>query len=105
MQIVNVQQCKSVIDGPVAVEVPSHSNSLRMYEVLITDPNDFRSAVCECKGFQYRGHCSHQREAVEMQCGWTEILGPEVQLKFQIEEMICPRCWGPTEWVLEYVDE
>lgn len=105
MQIVNVQQCYSVVDGPTSVMVPSHSNSLKQYECIVTDSSNVSEVVCECKGYNFNGHCSHQPEAVEMLCEWRQILGPEAQTESQRDNMICPRCGDDTKWIMEALDD
>lgn len=102
MGLINVQQCRTS-DEVVPILVPSHSEPGVSYTVIIRgdDPDD---AICECEGFNFRGKCSHQQEALRLKCNWTELVGPETQNDRQRQELICPRCSGDTEWVMELVD-
>lgn len=84
----------------VPIEVPSHSDPDKTYVVLI--PSEDEDPICECRGFEVRGHCSHQQEALEAQCLWDEAyVDAEEQTPEQRHEQVCPRCGGPTEWYME----
>lgn len=103
MGIVSVQQCRTSGDF-APLEVPSHSTPGVTYTVIVQgdDPAD---AICECEGFQFRGQCAHQAEAVGLKCNWTQLSGPEEQTHEHRVNKICPRCMGETEWVMELDDQ
>jgi hypothetical protein len=83
------------------ITVPSNSERDKHYEVLIMDAANSDDIICECPSYLYRGHCRHQVEAVNKLCLWVASMGPEEQTKEQYKNEICPRCVGPTEWVME----
>jgi hypothetical protein len=86
----------------VPIEVPSHSEPGKVYTVLIISEDE--DPVCECEGFEFRGHCSHQQEALAKQCHWDEgYADAEPQSDILYHEEICPRCGGPTEWYMEVI--
>lgn len=58
-------------------------------------PNEF---ICECRGYQYRGHCRHQHVAADKLCGWDSESGSEQQSDTERITQTCPRCGGPTRW-------
>lgn len=82
------------------VQVPSETDPDRLYDVLIVDADEPSEAVCECEGFNFRGTCHHQQEAVDALCQWYELEGPEQQEGSQRRDRTCPRCGGPTEWIV-----
>lgn len=85
-------------DGEMTlVRVPSKTEPGKTYEVLVQDINSPFENICECKGYEYRGHCVHQIEAQFYVCGWEEQYDVEQQTPLQKEQHICPRCGGPTE--------
>jgi uncharacterized Zn finger protein len=86
------------------VIVTSTSDPNKQYVVHVNPWGDAKDNICECKGFQYRGNCRHQEEALDEVCGWSETAGKEVQAPYQREAMICPRCDGTTKWSM-VVDE
>lgn len=86
----------------VPIEVPSHSDPDKVYTVVIV--SDDEPPVCECEGFDFRGHCSHQQEALDARCTWDEATGPEFQSNTQQRNGECPRCGGSTEGYMELVD-
>jgi hypothetical protein len=91
------QVCRSS-DGWQAVKIDSASDPDTVYVVLVNPWGDLRENICDCKGYQYRGQCSHQKKAEDKNCGWgaggylAETQTPE-------EESLqrCPRCGGPTK--------
>lgn len=95
-----VQGCLD--DGSEGVEVPSHTIPGLTYCVDVGDLDDLEEVICECEGYLYRGYCSHQLEAIERVCGWYEPVGPETQTLTEKHNKICPRCGGPTEWLMDF---
>jgi hypothetical protein len=81
------------------VQVPSHSDPDITYAVVVQEPGSVDDAVCECEGFQFRGSCSHQQEAVDSICGWVEG-NFETQTKEEHRNRLCPVCGGPTESIM-----
>ncbi len=82
------------------IEVPSSSDETVYY--LVTLPPWDRTedeAVCECPGYEFRGRCRHQREALGMVCNWSELDGID-QTDDQRQEQICPECGGKTQVVV-----
>lgn len=83
-------------NGPYTeVQVPSHSEPGKTYNVLVVDPEDPEESICECEGFSFRGICKHLDEAVDELCYWDS--NQESQSMRQKIHHICPRCGGPTE--------
>lgn len=106
-RIIPVQQCRS-LDGWVPIQVDSSSDPDKKYVVHVNPWGIPTENICECKGFQYRGSCRHQIAAVEDICGWHEMHAHpqhEIQSDHQREELICPRCDGPTMYVMEVVED
>lgn len=96
MAIVPALQCRS-LDGWYPCEVSSESEEDRYYTVHVNPwANRSEQHVCECKSYQYRGYCKHQKVAMENHCGWNEIEGPEEKT----DEQVCPRCGGPAGWAM-----
>ena len=104
METVSYQRCCLAGDGPKVVSVSSHSVPGKIYECLIPDnDSDPGTVICECEGFDYRGHCTHQPEAIAQLCPWSQATAPTQQTDQQRADMICPRCGNDTEWVTEVV--
>jgi hypothetical protein len=101
MELRNFQCCEESGEM-VPIEVPSHSDPDKTYTVLII--SDDEDPVCECEGYEFRGYCSHQEEALDRQCLWDEADGPEEQTPEERRNMICPRCGGPTTSYMELDD-
>lgn len=57
-----------------------------------------KEVVCECPGYEFRGRCRHQREALALVCNWSELDG-EPQSAGQVREHVCPECGGRTRTV------
>jgi hypothetical protein len=94
-----IQECVQN-SGWQEVEVPSASNEVVFY--LVTLPPWDRSeeeAVCECPGYEFRGRCRHQREALALICNWSE-LDSIPQTADEQRRQICPECKGPTQVVI-----
>jgi hypothetical protein len=95
----SVQQCLRT--GEYSYEfVRSNTDADVEYSVLVVDPSDPTECICECEGFSFRGHCSHQDIAVGQLCAWREVDGPEKQTREQRRAKICPRCGEETEWIM-----
>lgn len=91
------QVCRSS-DGWQAIKIASSSDPETTYVVLVNPWGDPRENICDCKGYQFRGHCSHQDKAEEKNCAWGE--GEYLAETQTGEEEIlqrCPRCGGPTK--------
>lgn len=106
VEIVRLQQCQFADPGPKIVFVASHSVPDKTYELLIPDRDDPDplTVICECEGYEFREHCTHQPEAIAQLCSWTETSAPE-QSEQQRADMICPRCGAETEWVLLAIED
>jgi hypothetical protein len=98
MTLKAIQECDTH-EGWTTVDVESHSNPDISYTCVIQEPDDTEGVICECDGYIYRGSCSHQQEALELLCRWTEGEYPEPTSE-QYREKICPRCLGPTHWTM-----
>lgn len=89
-----IQECASA-GGWQEVEVPS-SDGVNAYKVLLPPwERTEKEAVCECRSYEVRGRCRHQREALTLVCNWSELDGPP-----QTEKGVCPECGGQTRTVL-----
>jgi hypothetical protein len=89
LSITPALQCRS-LDGWYPYEAESGSDPDKTYIVH----------VCDCKGYQFRGSCRHQKEAHLNHCGWNAVEGPEKATDEQEAEKVCPRCGGPTGWAM-----
>lgn len=94
-----IQECAQN-QGWQEIQVPSASDP-EVYYLVTVPPWDRTEdeAVCECYGYEYRGRCRHQREALSMICNWSS-LDSEKQTADQEKRRICPECGGPTKVVL-----
>lgn len=105
MNIIPALQCRT-LDGWYPKEIPSESDEDKKYVIHVNPwANRSEQHVCECKSYQYRGHCKHQKLAHAQHCGWNEIEGPEVASDEQRRERVCPRCEGPAMWAMWESDE
>jgi rRNA maturation protein Nop10 len=103
VEVHNVQRC--IQSGEYTeVLVPSRTDPKIVYTVLVTDVDEPEETLCECEGFLYRGRCAHQQIALDTICGWIDSGDEdenELQTNRQHTDRECPRCGGPTEWVME----
>lgn len=101
MSIVPALQCRS-LDGWYPLEIESESDPDKSYVVHVNPwANRSEQHVCECKSYQYRGRCKHQREAHSRHCGWNAMEGPEEPVSTPDGlEKTCPRCGGPAGWAM-----
>lgn len=67
-----IEKTSSRGDGTTYMTIPS---------TLWNDP------VCDCKGFQFRGHCRHIDEVEERRCVWVA--------KDMPHDERCPSCGSP----------
>lgn len=87
MQFCDAKRCS------FRISVPSKSKPDERYFV----EGEFNDGFvrCECRGFKFRGTCSHT-EFHEERCGWNEVESKEKQTAFQRRNGICPRCGSKT---------
>lgn len=87
-------QCPSLLPWH-KVRIGSHTRDNVYYDVLIPLPDDdAKEYICQCLGFQFKGQCSHQREAWQQFCGY-ETTEPTI---------LCPLCGSPLIQSLEYYE-
>lgn len=98
--LVPVAKCQSLL-GRFPITVVSRSDPRKAYVVWTSPWNDVSEFICECEGYFFRGHCSHQEEAYARICRWSSDSGEEQQDATQRRARTCPRCGGPTQWVME----
>lgn len=96
--------CHSLL-GWYPVSVESKSERGAWYNVWTSPWNPPDEYICECEGYGFRGHCSHQEKAEERVCRWSSLTGPEEQTKEQRQGKVCPRCYGPAQWIMEEVED
>lgn len=93
------QECREA-DGWQPVRIPSESVDRKFYTVHVNPWGADQENICECLGYIHHGYCKHQKKAADKLCTWNEDK-VELQTDQQHEEMICPRCGGPTKWQVE----
>lgn len=79
-------------------EVPGSSEPHRVrYGPIPSDgPHGFvRGYTCTCRGFQYRGECSHIKKVRSTRCGWNAACEPGL-LPLHRK---CPECGGPVNLI------
>lgn len=86
--------------------VKSHSNPDRSYTVLVNPYVNKREFVCDCTGFEFRGECRHQFDALKKVCWWP--IRPDIesleQSPIQELENTCPNCGGLTKYEVRAAD-
>lgn len=93
-----IQECASLSEWR-EIEVPS-SEEGKTYLVTIPPWEATEvEVVCECRSYEYRGRCRHQREAMKYLCHWSSLEGDRATPE-QVRKQICPECGGPTNTVL-----
>lgn len=106
MDLVPVQVCRTT-EGWSPIQVESKTNKGFHYTVLVSPYVTKSEFVCDCKGFEYRGWCRHQGEALEKVCWWP--LAPRdpqpEQTPYLRKAKECPQCGGQTKWEMVEVDE
>jgi hypothetical protein len=90
------QQCKAA-DGWGVVEIPSSSEQEKSYTVVVAD---WGEGLCDCQGFNFRGHCKHIDKARQIRCSWEEGRG-KCQTDLERYSRVCPECGGPTRIIAE----
>lgn len=99
------QQCRS-LNGWVPIEVPSQSDPEKRYLVLVNPWDTIDENICECRGYEFRGHCAHQKIAKQLLCGWDEMAVRSIsQTPGEQKLMICPKCKGSTMWAFRPDEE
>ena len=97
------QACLSAT-GWQPVEVPS-SDGETTYVVLVNPWGNFGENVCHCEGYNFRGKCRHQTEALNKVCGWSELEHQTiVQTDEQRRAKLCPVCGHPTKYEVEVIE-
>jgi hypothetical protein len=106
MDLVPVQVCRTT-EGWSPVQIESHSAPGFHYTVLVNPFVTKKEFVCDCKGFEYRGTCRHQTEALSKVCWWPIVpRNPQFeQTDQQKRDKVCPNCSGPTKWEMIDADE
>jgi len=99
MDIRPYQICASA-DGWYPIRVES-SNQNQYYTVMVCPWGEPQDHICECAGYTYRGSCRHQDTAQRFRCAWRQIESEFDQTEEQKEDMICPKCGGPTKWTIQ----
>ena len=104
MDLVPVQICNTTL-GWSPVHVSSSSDDGVKYLVLVSPFVPVHEFVCECKGFEYRGKCSHQRRALDQTCWWPLGAYKEEQSDEQRRHKVCPHCGNSTRWEMVDAEE
>jgi len=63
------------------------------------DYDNYTGWHCSCKGFKYRGHCTHVEQAKEKQCGWNQWNNSGDAITAPVSDehpngYCCPDCGG-----------
>lgn len=95
MEFETVQVCEST-SGWSPIRVESKSEPGKLHLVLVNPRVPKAEFVCDCIGFEMRGHCRHQFEALDLACWWPLGAHREEQSKAQAMTMECPHCYGTT---------
>lgn len=103
MDLVPVQICRTT-DGWSPVQVPS-SSSDGSYTVLVSPFVPVKEFVCTCKGYEFRGSCSHQQKALDKVCWWPLGAHREEQDDDHRRRKECPHCGSPTRWEMVDAEE
>lgn len=106
MDLTPVQVCRT-LDGWSPVQIASGSTKGLHYTVLVNPYVTVREFVCDCKGFEFRGQCKHQRQALLHVCWWPKVIRdpqPE-QTDVQRRNKECPQCGGETKWEMVDAEE
>jgi hypothetical protein len=106
MDLVPVQICRTT-EGWSPVQVPSSSTKGLNYTVLVNPYVSKREFVCDCRGFEFRGHCRHQELALVHVCWWPIVpRQPQLdQTDEQRKNKVCPNCGGATMYELRDIDD
>lgn len=94
------QQCLSS-EGWQPVKVPSASREGESHLVMVCPWGTPHENICDCPAYFYRASCRHQLEAMDLVCGWSELVDKLAQTDEQKKYKVCPRCKGPTQWKME----
>lgn len=105
MDLKPVQMCQSTFGwSPVRIESASKPGQLHL--VLVNPYVTKREFVCDCIGFEMRGTCRHQVEALDKVCWWPMVHGDIEQTPAQELTRECPHCFGPTRYeMVDSLDE
>lgn len=68
----------------------------KVYRVAISE-YDY---ICDCKGFEFAGHCKHKAIADQLRCRWEEGELP-CQSETERRSHICPLCGSKTNLLIE----
>lgn len=83
----------------------SKSEPGKLHLVLVNPYVPKAEFVCDCKGYEMRGTCRHQKEALNKVCWWPMVRGEIEQSPEQTRINECPHCYGPTRLEVVNVQE